>query len=39
MATIKFQGKPLNTCGELPAVGTPAPAFSLASRELVDVTR
>jgi len=38
MATIKFQGKPLNTCGELPAVGTQAPAFSLASRELVDVT-
>ncbi|MDP3876951.1 MAG: thiol peroxidase [Methylobacter sp.] len=38
MAIIKFQGKPLNTCGELPAVGTQAPAFSLASRELVDVT-
>lgn len=38
MATIKFQGKPLNTCGELPTVGTKAPAFSLASRELVDVT-
>ncbi|MFU8789336.1 MAG: thiol peroxidase [Methylobacter sp.] len=38
MATITFQGKPLNTCGDLPVVGTQAPAFSLASRELVDVT-
>ena len=38
MATITFQGEPLNTCGDLPAVGTQAPAFSLASRELVDVT-
>lgn len=38
MATITFQGKPLNTSGELPAVGTQAPAFNLTSRELVDVT-
>jgi thiol peroxidase len=38
MATITFQGKPLNTCGELPAVGSDAPAFSLAGRQLVDVT-
>ncbi|MCX7094876.1 MAG: thiol peroxidase [Methylobacter sp.] len=38
MATITFQGKPLNTCGELPPVGSDAPAFSLAGRQLVDVT-
>jgi thiol peroxidase len=38
MATITFQGKPLHTSGELPAVGSDAPAFSLASRQLVDVT-
>ena len=38
MATITFQGKPLHTCGELPAIGSSAPAFSLVSRALVDVT-
>jgi len=38
MATITFQGKPLHTSGELPSVGSDAPAFSLTSRELVDVT-
>lgn len=38
MATITFQGKPLNTCGELPQIGADAPPFTLTSRELVDVT-
>ncbi len=38
MATITFQGKALNTSGELPAVGGNAPAFTLTSRELVDVS-
>jgi thioredoxin-dependent peroxiredoxin len=38
MATITFQGKPLNTSGELPTVGSAAPDFSLTSRELKDVT-
>jgi len=38
MARITFQGKPLHTCGELPEVGSSAPAFSLTSRALVDVT-
>jgi thiol peroxidase len=38
MATITFQGKPLHTCGELPAIGSTAPVFSLVSRALVDVT-
>ncbi len=38
MATITFQGKPLHTCGELPAIGSSAPAFSLVNSALVDVT-
>ncbi len=38
MATISFQGKPLNTSGELPAVGTKAPDFSLVTGQLKDVS-
>jgi thiol peroxidase len=38
MATIAFQGKPINTSGELPAVGTIAPDFSLVSGKLKDVS-
>jgi thiol peroxidase len=38
MATITFQGKPIHTCGELPAVGTPAPDFKLVSTRLKDVS-
>ena len=34
MAIITFQNHPVTTCGELPAVGTLAPAFSLANNEL-----
>ena len=34
MATITFQGKPLHTSGELPAVGSKAPDFSLANGKL-----
>lgn len=37
MATITFQGKPINTVGDLPAVGTKAPAFKLTNRKLQDV--
>ncbi|MDO9163863.1 MAG: thiol peroxidase [Methylococcaceae bacterium] len=37
MATITFLGKPLHTSGDLPAVGSKAPDFSLVSTELVDV--
>ncbi|MDD4867993.1 MAG: thiol peroxidase [Mycobacterium sp.] len=29
MAEITFHGNPINTVGELPAVGSPAPAFNL----------
>ncbi len=38
MATIAFQGKPLNTSGDLPAVGALAPDFSLVSGQLKDVS-
>lgn len=38
MATITFQGKPLNTSGKLPAVGSAAPDFSLVSGRLKDVS-
>ncbi|MFK5950316.1 MAG: thiol peroxidase, partial [Methylococcales bacterium] len=33
-----FQGKPLNTSGELPAVGSVAPDFSLVNGQLKDVS-
>ncbi len=38
MATISFQGKPLNTSGELPAVGSAAPDFLLTNGKLADVS-
>ena len=38
MATITFLGKPLHTSGELPALGSKAPDFSLVGTELVDIT-
>jgi thioredoxin-dependent peroxiredoxin len=38
MATIKFQGNPLHTSGELPKVGRKAPDFTLVSGKLADVT-
>ncbi|MGZ8226271.1 MAG: thiol peroxidase [Methylococcaceae bacterium] len=38
MATITFQGKPLQTSGELPAIGGKAPDFTLVSGQLTDVT-
>lgn len=38
MATITFQGKPLNTSGDLPAVGSTAPDFSLVSGQLKNVS-
>jgi thioredoxin-dependent peroxiredoxin len=37
MATIKFQGNPLHTCGELPPVGSKAPDFTLVNGKLADV--
>jgi len=38
MATITFQGNPLHTSGELPAVGRKAPDFTLVNGKLADVT-
>ncbi len=38
MATITFQGKPIQTNGELPLVGTKAPDFTLVDGKLKDVS-
>jgi thioredoxin-dependent peroxiredoxin len=38
MATITFKGNPIQTNGELPAVGSTAPNFSLTATDLSDVT-
>lgn len=38
MASITLKGTPFNTCGDLPALGTPAPPFTLVNGELGDVT-
>lgn len=37
MATITFHGQPIQTCGELPAVGSRAPDFQLTNRQLGEV--
>jgi thioredoxin-dependent peroxiredoxin len=38
MAQITLRGNPINTAGELPAVGAKAPAFSLTGGDLAAVT-
>lgn len=38
MATITLKGNPIHTCGELPKVGSAAPAFTLTGQDLKDVT-
>ena len=38
MAQVTLKGNPINTNGDLPAVGARAPAFKLTSGELKDVT-
>ena len=38
MAGITLQGDPINTSGELPAVGSKAPDFSLTTGDLADVS-
>jgi thioredoxin-dependent peroxiredoxin len=38
MASIKFQGNPLHTSGELPVVGSKAPDFTLVNSKLEDIT-
>ena len=37
MASITLKGNPINTCGDLPAVGAKAPEFTLVDTELNDV--
>lgn len=37
MARITLKGNPINTCGDLPAVGEKAPAFTLVDADLNDV--
>ncbi len=37
MAQILLQGKPLNTVGDLPKVGSDAPGFTLTGTDLADV--
>jgi thiol peroxidase len=34
MAQITLKGNPINTVGELPAIGTPAPSFTLTGTDL-----
>ena len=38
MAQITLRGNPINTVGELPAVGSPAPEFTLIGTDLGEVT-
>ena len=38
MAEITFRGNPIHTVGDLPAVGSPAPAFTLTGLDLSDVS-
>lgn len=38
MAQITLRGNPINTVGELPAVGSPAPSFTLTGTDLGQVT-
>lgn len=38
MASITLKGNPINTCGDLPAVGTKAPGFTLVDTDLNDVS-
>ena len=39
MATTAFKGNPVNTVGDLPAVGSKAPAFQLVGAGLSDLTQ
>jgi hypothetical protein len=38
MASITLKGNPINTCGELPAVGSDAADFCLTATDLADVS-
>ena len=38
MATTNFKGNPVNTVGELPAVGSAAPAYTVTGKDLGDIS-
>ncbi|HNR11834.1 MAG TPA: thiol peroxidase [Thermodesulfobacteriota bacterium] len=38
MATVTYKGNPLQTCGDLPALGSKAPGFVLTGTDLSDAT-
>lgn len=38
MAQVTLRGNPFHTSGELPAVGSPAPEFSLVGTDLAEIT-
>jgi thiol peroxidase len=38
MAQVTLGGNPVNTVGELPSVGSPAPSYTLAGSDLSDLT-
>lgn len=38
MATVKFQGMPMETVGSLPQAGTQAPGFILTAKDLSDIS-
>ncbi|MBF0110663.1 MAG: thiol peroxidase [Magnetococcales bacterium] len=38
MASITLKGNPIHTCGNLPAIGVPAPDFCLTKTDLSDVS-
>lgn len=38
MAQVKFMGNPMETCGNLPKVGSEAPEFTLTAQDLSDIT-
>ena len=38
MATVMFKGNPVKTAGALPAVGSPAPDFSVTKSDLTDTS-
>ena len=38
MAQITFKGSPIHTCGELPAIGSAAPGFTLVKQDLSETT-
>jgi len=38
MATTTWDGAPVHTCGDIPTVGSPLPAFTVVGTDLADIT-